>query len=182
MLHYVYATKTIHPGEELSLSCTSPPLFPLTHPTQFIHPKDTNPTAPSAQRRETIKNSWGFTCTCSACSQSPIHSDRRLALIDALKVKLNDWSTKSEATPATAETLISIYIQENLHSYLAEPYHLASLAYNGACDKDGAMKYGLLALEQQKLENGEGGSDIEMIKSLLYCPEEHWSWCKRARK
>ena len=137
-----------------------------------------------AQRQETIKQFWGFNCTCSACSQSPVQtakSDRRLAMTDTLKGKLNDWSPKSDATPATAEALISIYKQEKLYSYLAVPFRLASLAYNAACDKEGAMKYGLLALEQQKLESGGGGSKIEMIKSLLYSPEEHWSWCKRER-
>lgn len=184
MLHYVYATQTIQAGEELSISCKY--LFSTTHLPihSFLCSKDTDPNAPRAKRQEIIKISWGFDCSCSTCSQSPFQtaqSDRRLAMIDSLEEKLNDWSPESEATPATAEALISIYEQERMYAYMAIPYRLASLAYSSVCDREGATKYSLLALEQQKLESGEGAVDIEMIRSLLDHPEEHWSWCKRAR-
>lgn len=69
-----------------------------------------------------------------------------------------------------------------MHAYMSIPLRLASLAYSSFCEKEGAVKFGMRAMEAQLLESGEYAVDIELIRSLVESPEEHWSWCKRVRK
>lgn len=149
-----------------------------------IKSSDTNPRAERDQRVNTIKASWGFDCSCSACTLPNFlarESDRRLAIIEQLGEELSDWSEESNATPAKAEILISLSQQERLFGFMAFPYRLAALAYNAVGDSDMAAKYALLAVEAAFLEDGEHHDDTLATIELLEGLENHWSWGRRLK-
>lgn len=146
---------------------------------------DTDPTVIRATRQSKIKESWGFECSCSACTQHNMltrESDRRLEIMTVLEEQLGDWTAESKGTPEMAETLISLYLQERLQAYMANSYTLAALAYNAVCDRDTAAKYALLAVEHEFIENGQRDSDVQEMIKLLDGMEEHWSWGRRLKR
>ncbi|KAM7195861.1 hypothetical protein V8F33_006510 [Rhypophila sp. PSN 637] len=55
----VVAYIDIQPGDELSVSCKWPPLFPIHHQT---------PLDPPHNRQDILLQNWGFTCSCSLCN------------------------------------------------------------------------------------------------------------------
>ncbi|KAF8526513.1 hypothetical protein BU17DRAFT_40324 [Hysterangium stoloniferum] len=160
LTHHVVASRTIHTGEELSLSYTDMML-------------------PRAERQAAIQFSWGFECTCSLCSlpEALIHeSDKRLKLISKLEALLDDWSDGTTATPQMADALVSLYNQEHLYAPMAVPYTYAALAYSGVGDEYVALKYAALAVESGVLEAGPEHPDVLAMQEFMKDLTGHWSW------
>ncbi|KAF2009402.1 SET domain-containing protein [Aaosphaeria arxii CBS 175.79] len=163
LTHYVHATRTIFPGEELS--------------DTYIDVEK-----PRKERMGRLKRSWGFDCACSTCSAErafAAESDARISDIKEMVAKLEDWSLESEATPDMAEGLISLYIQERIHVNMATPYRLAATVYASYGNRELAMKYARLAVQHIMLEKGWRHPDLEEMMKMLKEPERTWSWGKR---
>jgi hypothetical protein len=138
--------------------------------------------APRSQRQSSLSTHWGFHCTCSLCSSSEEEvesSNSRLSRISQLQKHLADWTFASEATPAMAEELISLYEEESLHAARATGHTLAVLAYNGIGDAKSAERHAKLALDSGMVSSGTDNEEEGMTK-LLEDPGEPWSkkYCK----
>ena len=160
LTHNVHALRTIHPGEELTIS--------------YI-----DPVQPRQDRLERLHWNWGFKCACSSCTQSDAitaASDTRIQQIVALQNHLADRNTTSRAAPGMAELLVSLYEQERLYAPVAEAYAFAATEYNGAGDGYNAMKYASLAVEAGLVYGGASDGSVIDMKDLLEDPTEHWSW------
>ncbi|KAJ8116299.1 hypothetical protein OPT61_g2248 [Boeremia exigua] len=161
--HYVHATQTIHPGEEITIT--------------YIYNEKSR-----LERMDHLKAIWGFGCSCSTCSAHPFMADRsdeRLQQISDLTSKINDWSPQSEATPEMAETLITLYQQERLFASLGVPYKYAAEAYASYGDRHNTIRYAGLSAEYTTLDKGFRDSDAEEMRAMAKNPELSWSWKKR---
>lgn len=159
LTQHVHALRTIIPGEELTIS--------------YI-----DPTQSTAERLAALKLSWGFPCSCAACTASPAPkaaSDARIAQILSLQAILQDHSATSTATTAMADLLVSLYELEHLHGPVSEAYALAAIEYNAAKDRWGALRYAYLAVESGLLYGGEKDGDVKAMQKLIASPEGHWS-------
>jgi hypothetical protein len=161
--HYVHATQTIYPGEEITITYIN---------NERVREK----------RIANLKRNWGFECSCSSCSAHPEfvkESDDRIEQMNDLFDKLEDWTEKSEATPEMALTLISLYEQERLFASLGVAYKHAAEAYSSFGDKFNAIKYARLAVELMTLDRGFRDTDVGNLKKMAEDPEQVWSWKKR---
>jgi SET domain len=165
MTHHVHAVRTIHTGEELTIS--------------YI-----DPAQPRLDRLKRIKKSWGFDCACSLCTQRDIftkESDKRINLIANLETSLADWSNDSLATPEMAEALISLYEQERMYAPIAVAYTYAAMAYNAVGKVHEAFKWASLAVETGLLYSGPYYQDVIEMKTLMRNPQSHWSFLARLK-
>ncbi|KAF2193906.1 SET domain-containing protein [Zopfia rhizophila CBS 207.26] len=163
LTHYVHATQTIHPGEEITIT--------------YINNEMTR-----SKRMASLKQNWGFDCGCSACRAHPAltaESDARLLQIEGLEGKLDDWTDKSEATPEMAEMLLSLFEQERLYGSLGGAYKAAAMAYSSFGDRWNAIRYARRSIEYSILDKGFRDSDVYAMKQLASEPEMQWSWKKR---
>jgi hypothetical protein len=161
--HYVHATQTIYPGEEITIT--------------YI-----NNERKREARMQNLKKNWGFDCSCSSCAAHPVftaESDARMQAIDDISEALDDWTSSSTATPEMAELLISLYEQERLQASLGIPYKHASEAYSSFGDRYNAIKYAQLSLELLHLDRGFNDVDIKFMLAMAKEPEKSWSWKKR---
>ncbi|KAJ4299019.1 hypothetical protein N0V90_004263 [Kalmusia sp. IMI 367209] len=161
--HYVHATQTIYPGQEITIT--------------YI-----NNERKREKRMTHLKNNWGFDCTCSTCAAHPVftaESDARIKAIEDISEALNDWTPKSTATPEMAETLLSLYEQERLFASMGVAYKHAAEVYSSFGDRWSAIKYAQLALELLHLDRGFSDSDIKFMSEMAKEPEQSWSWKKR---
>lgn len=161
--HYVHATQTIYPGEEITIT--------------YI-----NNERKRKARMENLKRNWGFDCSCSSCSAHPFftaESDNRIQQMNDLLRDLDDWTAESKATPEMAEALISLYEQERLDASLGTPYKHAAEVYSSFGDKYNAVKYARLAAEFSLLDKGFRDSDVRQMQTMAQNPESTWSWKKR---
>jgi len=161
--HYVHATQTIQPGEEITIT--------------YINNER------SRQKRMThLKTNWGFDCSCSSCAAHDVlaaDSDARIAKIGELIDTLNDWTSSSKATPETAEHLISLYEQERLFASLGTPYKHAAEVHSSFGNRDKAAMYAQLSLELLILDRGWNDGDVRNMRNMAKDPEQSWSWKKR---
>jgi hypothetical protein len=163
LTHYVHATSTILPGQEITIT--------------YI-----NNAMVRQRRMDLLKTNWGFPCGCAACRASPVftaESDARLLQIEELEAKLDDWSESSEASPQMAETLISLMQQERLWGSMGAVYRLAAMTYSGVGDRWNAVRYARLSVEYSMLDKGFRADDVYAMKQLASEPEMQWSWKKR---
>lgn len=161
--HYVHATQTIHPGQEITIT--------------YINNEKSR-----SRRMDNLKTNWGFDCSCSACSAHPAmtaESDGRLQQMAELAKELDDWSSETEATPETAEALVSMYEQERLFASLGVPYKHAAEVYSSYGDKYNAIKYARLSVEYSALDKGFRDRDVKEMRAMAKDPEMSWSWKKR---
>lgn len=161
--HYVHATQTIYPGEEITI-------------TYINNERKREP------RMKNLKTNWGFDCTCSSCAAHPVfaaESDARIQAIDDIAEALNDWTSSSTATPEMAEMLLSLYEQERLHASMGVAYKHASEVYSSFGDRYNAIKYAQLSLELLHLDRGFSDDDIKFMLAMAKDPERSWSWKKR---
>jgi hypothetical protein len=161
--HYVHATQTIYPGQEITIT--------------YINNERSR-----AKRMANLKANWGFDCDCSSCSAHPsfyTESDSRLQRIEDLTVHLNDWTPESKATPDIAETLISLYEQERLFASLGVAYKHAAEVYSSFGDRYNAIKYASLSTEMSMLDKGFRDRDVTDMRAMAKDPEMSWSWKKR---
>lgn len=162
MTQYVHAIRDIQPGEEITI-------------TYIDNEKDTK------TRLSRLQN-WGFQCNCLSCtahSSLTEESDRRLYQITDLAQTLDDWTASSSATPAVAEMLISLYVQERLDASLGTAYKYAAETYSSFGKKWEAMKYARLSIEMSMLDKGFRDGDVAAMKKMAASPETTWSWNKR---
>lgn len=161
--HYVHATQTIYPGQEISIT--------------YINNERSRD-----KRMANLERNWGFKCSCSSCSAHPAmyaESDARIAQIDDLSAKLDDWTPSSVATPELAEALISLYEQERLFASLGLAYKHAAEVYSSFGDKWNAVKYARLSAELSLLDKGFRDRDVIEMRTMAQNPEMTWSWKKR---
>lgn len=163
MSHYVHATQTIHPGEEITITYV-------------------NNERVRATRMERLETNWGFKCSCSACSAHPSlteESDARLWQITDLAAILDDWSDASKATPQVALALISLYEQERLYASLSTAYKYAAETYSSFGERWMAIMYARLSVEYSMVDKGFADQDVKEMKRMASQPEMTWSWRKR---
>jgi hypothetical protein len=161
--HYVHATQTIYPGQEITITYIN------NERSRFA-------------RMDNLEYNWGFKCSCSSCSAHPqlvAESDARIVQMQELAAKLDDWSEKSTATPEMALTLISLYEQERLFAGMGMPYKHAAEAYSSFGDRWNAVKYARLSAEVNMLDKGFADVDVAQMRSMAADPELSWSWKKR---
>ncbi|KAK9414204.1 hypothetical protein SUNI508_02303 [Seiridium unicorne] len=128
---------------------------------------------------------WHFPCSCSSCTQNEHMtnaSDARIHQIQEIRKQLRDWEPQSQATPAMAELLVSLYQQERLWTLLPEAYTYAAIEYNGAGEPWLATKYARLAIQHGLAAGGPRDSDVNEMMKLARDPWQHWSWMLRTTK
>ncbi|KAL5323991.1 hypothetical protein ACEPPN_008534 [Leptodophora sp. 'Broadleaf-Isolate-01'] len=160
LIHATFASRTIHPGEEITITYT-------------------NILEPRAQRQEALTQTWGFECKCSLCTAEPSEvrkSDNRIRRIQELQGFLADWSPDSIGTPNMARELLKLYEEEGVHAALGTGHMFAALAYNADGDMKGAKKHARLAIEAGMVNSGVKDGDREEMESLLSDPRHHWSY------
>ncbi|KAI9055883.1 hypothetical protein LZ554_000821 [Drepanopeziza brunnea f. sp. 'monogermtubi'] len=113
LTHRVHATRTIHPGDEITFS--------------YIDGKQD-----FATRQAVIHAHWGFQCRCSLCSSPEslrAESDARLARIGVLRKQLLPFDPEQllDDSLEKAAELVRLYEGENLSGALAEAYMAAAL-------------------------------------------------------
>ncbi|OJJ07802.1 hypothetical protein ASPVEDRAFT_47009 [Aspergillus versicolor CBS 583.65] len=158
----VYTVRDIRPGEELSIS--------------YIDTRTTY-----AKRHAAIQ-SWGFTCSCAACTLPPgdrFLSDDRIQQIKHYTAELKDWSNRSQAAPEIAEALIRLYQEEQIFYYIGDAYRLAAHTYSGVRDGYHALRMASNALVYGLQAWDDMGSSMRDVLELLENLEKHWSWGKR---
>ncbi|KAH7070129.1 hypothetical protein FB567DRAFT_564860 [Paraphoma chrysanthemicola] len=163
MTHYVHAIRDIQPGEEITI-------------TYIDNEKDRK------TRMKRLQKSWGFKCSCSACTANPsltAESDNRLYQITELARILDNWTPASKATPEVAELLISLYEQERLDASLATAYKYAAEVHSSFGKKWEAIKYARLSVELSMLDKGFRDGDVREMQKMATNPEMTWSWKKR---
>jgi hypothetical protein len=164
LTHYVHATETILPGQEITITYINNEML-------------------RERRIASLKHNWGFDCGCSACRAHPAlteESDNRLNQIADLEVQLDDWTESSKATPSMADALIELMKQERLWGSLGGGYKLAAMTYSSFGDKWNAIRFARLSVEYSILDKGFRDSDVWAMKQLASEPEMQWSWKKRA--
>ncbi|KIW99917.1 uncharacterized protein Z518_10845 [Rhinocladiella mackenziei CBS 650.93] len=159
LTHYVHAARDIFEDEEITISY-SPPL-------QF-----------HAARRQYLKDSFHFTCTCPRCQNGEL-SDRAVNDIHALQWSLGNWESNSTASVKKAEMLVRLYKEEGLDAFLDVAYGHAALTYNAVGSARGAMKYAKLSVEAALLKYGPSAPDLEIWNELIRNPRGHSSWRRR---
>jgi hypothetical protein len=160
LTHRIHAVAKVSPGEEITVTYT---------PAWMKH----------ANRQSFIQKEWGFSCTCSKCSASKsliAISDHRLNLMEELEAQLNDLLRNRTATPATAETLVSLYEQEHLHGQIGDAYMYAALEYAYLGEKDRMQMWANMALEGLALFRGENHLHYKAMWALSFEPERHRAW------
>ncbi|KAF8850985.1 SET domain-containing protein [Acephala macrosclerotiorum] len=163
LIHATYASRTILPGEEITIT--------------YI-----NILQPRSERRAVLKQTWQFDCQCSLCSRSESAnqaSDARIAQISHLQSHLSDWTATSIATPAMADKLLSLYEEEGIHAAQGVGHMLAALAYNANGDVSMAKKHARLALEGGVVTDGSRQKDEADLRALRESPNTHWSYLAR---
>ena len=126
-----------------------------------------------------LEKNWGFKCSCSLCSSSSefsSESDARISQILELNEHLHTQAVKTD--PVVPVSLISLYEQERLFSWLSSAYVYCALAFSGMGEKWSSIKYARLAVEMGLLDNGWMDDDVAEMRKLASEPMEHWSWKK----
>lgn len=166
LTHRVHATRNIAAGEEITVS--------------YIDPLQ------SLKRRTShLKGTWGFDCSCSACTapkKMAAASDSRLKQMAELRKEFEDYTTESRATPAMGELMVSLYAQERLSTNMYSAHTYAALEYNGVGEPWEAARHANLAIEYGLASVGPTDPDVKEMQTLVADPYAHWSWMLRTKK
>ncbi|PMD45390.1 SET domain-containing protein [Hyaloscypha variabilis F] len=166
LIHATYASRTILPGEEITIT--------------YINILQT-----FMERQTHLWHAWGFQCTCALCSSNPgdiSTSDSRTREILAMQTYLADWTPNSQGTPKMARQLLSLYEAEEVHAAMGKGHMLAALAYNAVGDTYQAKKHANLAIKAGIVSSGEEEADTKDMAALNENPEGHWSFKARTPK
>ncbi|KAG5975076.1 hypothetical protein E4U55_007900 [Claviceps digitariae] len=158
LTHHVHAITDIPPGAELTITYIDTRL-------------------PRRLRLNYLHRTWGFNCTCSHCSLDPAlarASDKRLAQIRDLLERFAVGAIAS--SPAAADRLVSLFLQERLHAPAAEAYAIAAMAHCLEGRYSETLRWGNLALEAAMLNSGPHSGDVSDLERLLEEPEKHECW------
>lgn len=167
-MHYTHASRTIYAGEEITIT--------------YVDPLQTR-----LRRRDALKRSWGFECSCNLCLQESVftrESNRRIMQIRKLTDELGesdeneqrDRTRKVKGTPEMAELLVSLYEQERLHASIADAYRLAALSYSAVGNEWMAVKWAMKAVETGLIHDGPREEQVLDMERFLDDPRKHWSW------
>lgn len=103
-------------------------------------------------------------------------SDKRLAMIQEIKEKLNNWTDPLPNRTKMAEYLIDLYKTERMEGQISTAYESAAYAYAVIGDEYMVKKYATLAWESLTiLYGGDHELTVEM-EELLQKPTEHRTW------
>ncbi|KAI4591634.1 hypothetical protein KJ359_012751 [Pestalotiopsis sp. 9143b] len=166
LAQHIHASRPIAAGEEITIS--------------YIDAVQTK-----QDRLDRLDHSWHFPCSCSACTQNKhmtAASDARIQQIHEIRKQLREWEPGSQATPALAELLVSLYDQERLWTMLYEAYTYAAIEHNGVGEPWTASRYARLAIQRGLASGGPGHSDVAEMEALARDPWGHWSWMLRMKK
>ncbi|KID84732.1 lysine methyltransferase [Metarhizium guizhouense ARSEF 977] len=167
----VHALADIAPGEEISIAYISP-------------------VQSRAERLDALRASWGFECSCSACSLPPeltALSDRRVAETDRLLERLrgdgdgDGGEDDTKQKPQVAEALVSLFRQERLWADAHEGWVLAARAYCAAGNYWDTLRHAHLAAEASALWGGAGSPDAVEMARLAEAPEGEACWMKAVK-
>ncbi|KJZ75329.1 hypothetical protein HIM_05255 [Hirsutella minnesotensis 3608] len=162
LTQYVHAATTITPGTEITIT--------------YI-----NPLMKRDERFDQLAHTWGFNCSCSACSLHPqisAESDSRLSQMDQIEDRLSENPTGS---PQLAELLISMTKQERLDAFMGTPYRLAAKAYCAEAQHWKTVEYARLALEYGLLDEGFDAESTKDMRNLIKEPQKQSCWMSRLR-
>jgi hypothetical protein len=171
LVHYTHASRRIYAGEEITIT--------------YIDPLQTR-----LKRREAIKRSWGFDCSCSLCSAENDfirESNRRVTEIIKTTNILNEVVSQNETERKTARSyvpdalemadlLVSLYEQERLHASVADGYRLAALVSASLGNEWRAVKWAMKAVDTGLIHDGPDDDELLDVRKLLLAPRQHWSW------
>ncbi|RDL40775.1 uncharacterized protein BP5553_00754 [Venustampulla echinocandica] len=157
LVHYTHASRTINAGEEITVT--------------YIDPLESR-----ADRQVRIQNSWGFECTCSHCSQTPLltdASDGRISTInriwDQLRINFSGEKKDGEVPEVEMiETMVSMYEQERLYAHISDVWVWAAKAYKKAGKKWEALRWAYQAEEGVLLYDGPRNPDLERMGDIIY--------------
>lgn len=138
----------------------------------------------SQDRRHFLNDSHGFECGCNLCkaeNKTIDLSDDRISEILMLEERLEDRQIAPADSTAMAELLVSLYEQEGLHTYMAKPYALAAIEWNGVGQEYKARAWAYKSV-QAGMMVGESSNVVgyaEDMEDLLDGARLHWSWKHR---
>ena len=167
LTQYVYAIRTIQPGEELTLSYIS-----------LLQPRDV--------RMDILHSNWGFKCNCPACTAAPqaaALSDARVNMISELRDELSKFDSSTKQAVEKSELLISLMEQERTDVLMCEAHAHAAREHNTMGHSHSALKYAYLALESGLYFTDICSWDTEdMLAMVNRGPRSHWSWAAKLDK
>ncbi|TVY80372.1 hypothetical protein LSUE1_G007473 [Lachnellula suecica] len=179
LIHSSHASRTIQPGEEITITCKFIALILTRLPT----PPDINLLQPQSQRQEVLSQIWGFTCTCSLCKSSDSDiSDGHVSRIIELFTLLADWSPASTATPKLAEELLILCKEEKLYAAFGSGHFFAAQAYNAAGVPKMAAWHAQKAVEMGIVGDDDAEGQVVQMKELMKNPRGHWTFGVRKKK
>lgn len=168
----VHAVRDIFPGEELLTTY-------LGGEGSYIV---------SVQRKEILRQGYGFICMCPACSHPSTRSDARRELLGALAWGLQQFIDKCNpgqsfvpASPAfalqQAEAMVSLLIEEGLLSMeLIKAYRTASTQALNIRDFSKAIEY---AYNEAEVERNCMGVELDDLKKM---GADSASWIAQVRE
>lgn len=163
LLHHTTIVRTVHPGEELTISYL-------------------DPIQPLLKRQKLTRQAWGFNCTCTQCSlpsHLALESDMRISLIHSLERILK--RTSAQVTMTMIRNLVDLYRRERLEHMVADGLTLAAMNANMLGVEQEAREFARLAVEAGVIEGGES-RDVRQMREMVEDPRGHFSWRLRVRE
>jgi hypothetical protein len=168
--HTVQATTMIPAGSEISITYIDP------------HMK-------RDERVQSLNYSWGFPCSCSTCTLSSEQSrlsDERLAFVEDLRARFLEEGWEN-ASPQMVETLLAVYEQERLYSYVAQASWFAALVHCAHGNRWETMRHAHRALEMGKIHEETMANDLDgfgllELEQLTSEPEREYCWMQGLRQ
>ncbi|KAA1131792.1 hypothetical protein PGTUg99_025587 [Puccinia graminis f. sp. tritici] len=157
------AFKPIAKGEELTISYRS---LEMTGKT----------------RRESLKDDYGFDCTCSHCQMSSDlqeKSDERVLRILELRYKAYSHSDDDRFSAEEVQEFLSLCETENIPSCLVTANLLAAGFYNSEGQYQKVKEHAEAAGKIGILTWGSSWKGLEQVELLLHAPEKHKSHYNR---
>ena len=143
--------------------------------TQLTLLTDSGPGLTRAERQDTLKNRWGFNCTCSMCAapaEEVEKSDQRRVKIKELNEEVQNLISRERFQQAInrQEEMLGLIEKEKLTSLLWENHWLLVTLYSDVGDQKKTIRYAMQAYNELK-DYAKGGTemikDIEQVEAAL---------------
>ena len=143
--------------------------------TQLIVLADSGPGLTRTERQDTLKNRWGFNCTCSMCAapaEEVEKSDQRRVRIKELNEEVQSLISRERFQQAInrQEEMLGLIEKEKLTSLLWENHWLLATLYSDVGDQKKTIRYAMQAYNELK-DYAKGGTemikDIEQVEAAL---------------
>ncbi|OIW28639.1 hypothetical protein CONLIGDRAFT_654819 [Coniochaeta ligniaria NRRL 30616] len=150
----VFPYRTIQPGEEITVSYT-----PISMPHN--------------QRREYLRQVWGFDCSCSLCHSTDeaaiSDSDHRRERVGELKQSVLQASSQQyfENALVMAQEWLEVGEREGVPPLLAEYYDIVARLSFDVGDLQDARRYALLAFDAWTKFGSVDDTDLEAAREYL---------------